>query len=72
MCLELHTYSSLSIDFLPLYKGTLAGATDAFVYFNPHTIELKKLKPVSKDAVNKAFGGDNIKVYNNSEFNHDS
>ncbi len=67
VCLELHTYSSLSIDFLPLYKGTLTGAKDAFVYFNPHALELKKLKPFSKEIVNKAFDGNNIKVYDNSE-----
>ena len=65
-CLELHTYSSLSGDFLPLYNGTLANATVAFVYFNPHALELKKLKHLSKEAVIKAFGGDNIKVYDNS------
>jgi UDP-N-acetylmuramate: L-alanyl-gamma-D-glutamyl-meso-diaminopimelate ligase len=66
-CLELHTYSSLSSDFLPLYKGTLANATIAFVYYNPHAIELKKLKHLSKEVVSKAFGGDNIKVYDNSK-----
>jgi UDP-N-acetylmuramate: L-alanyl-gamma-D-glutamyl-meso-diaminopimelate ligase len=64
--LELHTYSSLNSDFLPLYKGTLANASIAFVYFNPHAIELKKLKSLSKDSVHKAFEGNNLKVYNNS------
>ena len=66
-CLELHTYSSLNNDFLPLYKGTLANATIAFVYFNPHALELKKLKFLSKEAVNKAFDSANIRVYDNSE-----
>ncbi|MEI8225864.1 MAG: cyanophycin synthetase [Bacteroidota bacterium] len=66
-CLELHTYSSLNNDFLPLYKGTLANATVAFVYFNPHALELKKLKFLSKEAVNKAFDSANIRVYDNSE-----
>ena len=66
-CLELHTYSSLNNDFLPLYKGTLANATVAFVYFNPHALELKNLKPISKDIVIKAFGGKNINVYESSE-----
>ncbi len=66
-CLELHTYSSLSNDFLPLYKGTLANASVAFVYFNPHAIQLKKLKSLSKEDVGNAFGGENIKVYDNSE-----
>jgi len=66
-CLELHTYSSLSNDFLPLYNGTLANASTAFVYFNPHAIQLKKLKSLSKEDVSKAFGGENIRVYDNSE-----
>jgi UDP-N-acetylmuramate: L-alanyl-gamma-D-glutamyl-meso-diaminopimelate ligase len=66
-CLELHTYSSLNNDFLPLYNGTLANVTAAFVYFNPHAIELKKLKPLSKESVKKAFGGENIGVYDNCE-----
>ena len=66
-CLELHTYSSLSKEFLPLYEGSLKNASSAFVYFNPHAIALKKLKPISKDIVAKAFGGENISVYDNSE-----
>jgi len=67
VCLELHTYSSLSIGFLPLYKGTLGRATNTFVYFNPHALEIKKLKPISKDAVKEAFGQDNIRVYDDSQ-----
>jgi UDP-N-acetylmuramate: L-alanyl-gamma-D-glutamyl-meso-diaminopimelate ligase len=66
-CLELHTYSSLNNDFLPIYNGTLANVTAAFVYFNPHAIELKKLKPLSKESVKKAFGRENIRVYDNCE-----
>lgn len=65
-CLELHTYSSLSHNFLPLYEGTLKEASAAFIYFNPHAIALKKLEPVSKDEVKKAFGTNNIEVYDNS------
>ena len=67
VCLELHTYSSLNNHFLPLYKGTLQNVKDAFVYFNPHALELKKLKPISREFVKEAFAGDNIKVYDNSE-----
>ena len=67
VCLELHTYSSLNIDFLPLYKGTLAKATAAFVYFNPHAVKLKKLIPISKEIVFKAFENENIRVYDSSE-----
>ena len=65
-CFELHTYSSLNIDFLPFYKGTLEKATYAFVYFNPHQFELKKLTPLSKDSVKEAFSGKNLEVYDDS------
>ena len=64
--LELHTYSSLNSEFLPLYKGTLVNASRAFIYFNPHAIELKKLKSLSKKSVNEAFEGENIEVYDNA------
>jgi UDP-N-acetylmuramate: L-alanyl-gamma-D-glutamyl-meso-diaminopimelate ligase len=66
VCLELHTYSSLNSEFLPLYRGTLASATVPFVYFNPHSVELKKLKHLSADTVREAFGGENISVYDDS------
>jgi UDP-N-acetylmuramate: L-alanyl-gamma-D-glutamyl-meso-diaminopimelate ligase len=65
--LELHTYSSLNSEFLPQYKGTLANATRAFIYFNPHAIALKKLKSLSKDAIYEAFEGTNIKVFDDSK-----
>lgn len=65
-CFELHTYSSLSKNFLPFYKGTLEKASYAFVYFNPHQFELKKLLPLSKDDVRDAFSGVNLIVYDNS------
>jgi UDP-N-acetylmuramate: L-alanyl-gamma-D-glutamyl-meso-diaminopimelate ligase len=65
-CFELHTYSSLSKDFLPYYKGTLEKSASAFVYFNPHQFELKKLESLSKEAVKEAFSGQNLAVYDNS------
>jgi UDP-N-acetylmuramate: L-alanyl-gamma-D-glutamyl-meso-diaminopimelate ligase len=45
----------------------MTDATVAFVYFNPHAIELKKLKHLSVKAVYEAFGGSNLKVYDNSK-----
>jgi len=66
-CLELHTYSSLSIGFLPQYSGTLNKATLPVVYYNPHAISLKKLPPLSPDIVKKIFGKINLLVFDNSE-----
>lgn len=65
-CLELHTYSSLSQDFLPLYAGTMNNVSAAFVYYNPHAVALKKLEPVSHEAVKQAFNAADLKVYDNS------
>jgi UDP-N-acetylmuramate: L-alanyl-gamma-D-glutamyl-meso-diaminopimelate ligase len=66
-CLELHTYSSLNTGFLPNYQGTLGNATAAYIYFNPHAVEIKKLEPVSKEDIARHFGGDNLKVFDNSD-----
>ncbi len=43
-CIELHTFSSLNKDFIELYNGCMDDADFPFVYFNLHTIELKKLE----------------------------
>ena len=65
-CLELHTYSSLNITFLPLYRGTLDKASFPFVYFNPHALKLKNLPYLRDEDVKEAFGDGNIRVYDNS------
>ena len=65
-CLELHTYSSLNQDFLPHYKNTLALADEAFVYFNPKTLEIKRLESISKEQVAQAFHSP-VTVFTDSE-----
>ncbi len=65
-CMELHTFSSLMADFLPQYKGCMAEADKAFVYFNPKVIEHKKLTPITKEAVCDAFGTKNVEVFTES------
>jgi UDP-N-acetylmuramate: L-alanyl-gamma-D-glutamyl-meso-diaminopimelate ligase len=66
VCLELHTFSSLNIKFLPQYSGTLDRASFAFIYFNPHSLALKKLPPLSKEKIAESFSSRNIKVFDNS------
>jgi UDP-N-acetylmuramate: L-alanyl-gamma-D-glutamyl-meso-diaminopimelate ligase len=66
-CMELHTFSSLNEDFLKEYKDCMKHADDAIVYFNPHTIEHKKLKPISIEQVKEAFGDDKLKVFTQSK-----
>jgi UDP-N-acetylmuramate-alanine ligase len=69
-CLELHTYSSLSRDFLAHYRGSMNEADYALVYFNPHTIALKRLPPVTADQVREGFGRGDLEVYSDSRMLH--
>ncbi|MEN8123656.1 MAG: Mur ligase family protein [Bacteroidota bacterium] len=62
-CLELHTYSSLNANFLNLYQNALDKADEAVVFYSPHAVEIKKLKPISKDQIAKAFKRDDLIIY---------
>ncbi len=65
-CMELHTFSSLTEDFLPQYAGCMEEADIAFVYFNPEVIHHKHLKEINPEQVKAAFGGNNLTVYTDS------
>ncbi len=62
-CVELHTYSSLSEVFLPLYDGSLDGADVALVFFDHHAIKLKRLPHLDEEAVARAFRKPGVEVY---------
>ena len=64
--MELHTFSSLMADFLPQYKGCMAEADVAYVYFNPKVIEHKRLTPITAEEVRAAFGTENVEVFTES------
>jgi len=66
-CLELHTFSSLTAEFLKEYKGCMDAADKAIVYFNPHTIEHKKLPPITESQVQQSFAKNDIEVYTDSK-----
>ncbi|MDR1679411.1 MAG: Mur ligase domain-containing protein [Prevotellaceae bacterium] len=62
-CMELHTFSSLTKDFLPQYAGTMSDADEAFVYFDPTVIAHKQLEAITPEEVTEAFGGNNVQVF---------
>ena len=66
-CMELHTFSSLTEDFLPQYAGCMEQADMAFVYYNPEVIQHKRLKEIDPEQVKNAFGGNNLEVFTESE-----
>ena len=65
--LELHTFSSLNENFLKEYVGSMDSADEAIVYFNPHTIEHKKLKPITEQQVKGSFGRNSLRVFTDAK-----
>lgn len=64
-CMELHTFSSLTQEFLQQYAHSMDEADVRYVYFSQHALQLKKLPPLDPDEVKKAFGGD-VEVFTDS------
>ncbi|MBK9284339.1 MAG: peptidoglycan synthetase [Sphingobacteriaceae bacterium] len=65
-CMELHTFSSLTEEFLKEYNGAMNAADVALVYFNPHTIAHKKLKAINPEQVQNAFKRKDLMVFTES------
>lgn len=65
-CMELHTFSSLNIDFLDQYAHCMDSADIPIVYYNPQTLEHKKLPPLSAKKVRDAFKNDTIEIFTDS------
>jgi UDP-N-acetylmuramate: L-alanyl-gamma-D-glutamyl-meso-diaminopimelate ligase len=66
-CMELHTFSSLTEDFLNEYKNSMNLADEAIVYYNPHTISHKKLKEISPEQIHTCFNRKDLIVFTKSE-----
>lgn len=65
-CLELHTFSSLNKNFLSQYQGTFDSPDIAIVYYNPKTIQHKKLENISEDDIKEAFQRNNLLIFTDS------
>ncbi len=66
-CLELHTYSSLNKAFLPQYAGAMDPADQAIVFFNEHTLAMKKMPPLSIEEVKTFFNNPNLLVFTDNQ-----
>lgn len=62
-CLELHTYSSLTPEFLKEYKNTLNVADSAVVYYSPHAVMIKQLQEIKQEQIETAFGREDLIVF---------
>jgi len=63
---ELHTFSSLNKTFLKQYRRKLNDADVAVVYYNPLTVEHKRLEPISEEDIREAFKREDLNVFTDS------
>lgn len=63
---ELHTFSSLNKTFLKQYRRKLNAADVAVVYYNPLTVEHKRLEPISEADIREAFKREDLNVFTDS------
>ena len=66
-CLELHTFSSLTKEFLNQYKGAMKFSYKPIVYFNPSTIKGKGLEAITADDITEAFDERSLKVFDDMD-----
>ncbi|KAF0129807.1 MAG: UDP-N-acetylmuramate: L-alanyl-gamma-D-glutamyl-meso-diaminopimelate ligase [Bacteroidetes bacterium] len=67
VCLELHTFSSLSASFIDQYANCLDEADSAVVFYDHHSVELKKLALMDAELIKTAFRKKDIVVVNDPE-----
>ncbi|WP_247237167.1 UDP-N-acetylmuramate--L-alanine ligase [Telluribacter sp. SYSU D00476] len=66
-CAELHTFSSLNKTFLSQYRDKFEAADVAVVFYNPQTIEHKRLEPITEQDIRTAFKRNDLKVFTEKE-----
>ncbi|MEJ7769999.1 MAG: Mur ligase family protein [Chitinophagaceae bacterium] len=65
--LELHTYSSLSIQFMNEYRGAMELADRAAVYYSKHALALKRMPALPRQAVIDGFAKEGLMVLNEKD-----
>lgn len=66
-CLELHTYSSLTAEFLKEYEGALDYADLAVVFYSPDAVKIKRLDEISAEQIAQAFNRKDLIIYTQPE-----
>lgn len=63
-CLELHSLSSLSKNFIPQYKDSMKVAQVQIVYVNAEKMKSKKMEALTEDDIKKAFASPSLFFFN--------
>ncbi len=62
-CLELHTFSSLDLEFLNQYADTLKKTSNSIIFYDPVVLKNKSRIPISEDYIKKAFEHSTLKLF---------
>lgn len=62
--LELHTYSSLNVNFMNEYKGALEALDESVVFYAKHALEIKQMPELPAQKVIEGFGKPGLIVMN--------
>ena len=62
--LELHTYSSLNVNFMNEYNGALDDLDESVVFYAKHALEIKKMPELPAEKVLEGFGKPGLIVIN--------
>ena len=62
VCLELHTFSSLNLNFIKQYGNSLNKADTAVVFYSIDSIEAKGMTPIPEDFILQSFKHPNLTV----------
>ncbi len=62
--LELHTYSSLNVNFMNEYRGALDDLDESVVFYAKHALEIKKMPELPAQKVIEGFGKPRLIVMN--------
>ncbi|MBK9272489.1 MAG: peptidoglycan synthetase [Saprospiraceae bacterium] len=62
LIMELHTYSSLSREFIPQYKDTTHLIRNVILYFDPKAMQLKKMTELTQFEIKEAFNREDLKI----------
>lgn len=69
--LELHTYSSLTPEFLTNYSGTLDQIEETIVFFDEEALRIKNMPSLSETLILNSFGHPNMKVFTETSALHE-
>lgn len=65
--LEIHTYSSLNINFLPEYSDIFDQVDMPILFYNPKNLEIKRLPEMTPDDIRSAFNCPHLEIFTDSK-----